>query len=107
MGSGDYSSGVQELEDALWLYFQEYDLCQAECEGIIQLLPDRDFYAVIAGWCVIFKNVQIINILTNEHLNDTKIFFKNKSKCKSCDFRIRNDSGSSVSSVCQHTSSFM
>uniref|UniRef100_A0A3B4GIX1 Synaptonemal complex protein SC65-like n=1 Tax=Pundamilia nyererei TaxID=303518 RepID=A0A3B4GIX1_9CICH len=41
-------SGVQELEEALWLYFQEYDLCQAECEGITQLLADRDFYAVIA-----------------------------------------------------------
>uniref|UniRef100_A0A3Q4MYD4 Prolyl 3-hydroxylase family member 4 (inactive) n=1 Tax=Neolamprologus brichardi TaxID=32507 RepID=A0A3Q4MYD4_NEOBR len=50
VGLGDYSSGVQELEEALWLYFQEYDLCQAECEGITQLLPDRDFYAVIAGW---------------------------------------------------------
>ncbi|CAI5658831.1 unnamed protein product [Oreochromis niloticus] len=48
VGLGDYSSSVQELEEALWLYFQEYDLCQAECEGITQLLPDRDFYAVIA-----------------------------------------------------------
>uniref|UniRef100_A0A3Q0RQY3 Prolyl 3-hydroxylase family member 4 (inactive) n=1 Tax=Amphilophus citrinellus TaxID=61819 RepID=A0A3Q0RQY3_AMPCI len=48
VGSGDYSSGVQKLEAALWIYLQEYDLCQAECEGVTQLSPDGDFYAVIA-----------------------------------------------------------
>lgn len=49
MSSGDYSSSVELLEDALRLYLQEYDLCQAECEGIGHLSADRDFYSLIAG----------------------------------------------------------
>ncbi|XP_026171941.1 endoplasmic reticulum protein SC65-like [Mastacembelus armatus] len=48
MSSGDYSSSVEHMEEALELYLHEYELCQADCEGIPQLLPDRDFYSVIA-----------------------------------------------------------
>lgn len=49
MSSGDYSSSVELLEEVLRLYLQEYDLCQAECEGIGHFSPDRDFYSLIAG----------------------------------------------------------
>ncbi|KAM3592084.1 uncharacterized protein V6R79_012376 [Siganus canaliculatus] len=45
--SGDYSSSIEHMEEALKLYLQEHDLCQADCEGLSQLSPDRDFYAVI------------------------------------------------------------
>ncbi|KAM9425846.1 endoplasmic reticulum protein SC65-like [Pholidichthys leucotaenia] len=48
VSSGDYSRSVDHLEEALRLYLQEYGLCQAECEGIAQLTPDRDFYEVLA-----------------------------------------------------------
>ncbi|XP_070707395.1 endoplasmic reticulum protein SC65-like [Pempheris klunzingeri] len=48
IGSGDYSGGVEHMEEALRLYLHEYDLCQADCEGISQLSPDTDFYTVIA-----------------------------------------------------------
>ncbi|KAI3365224.1 hypothetical protein L3Q82_010321 [Scortum barcoo] len=46
--SGDYSSSVEHMEEALRLYLHEHDLCQADCEGISQLSPDGDFYTVIA-----------------------------------------------------------
>ncbi len=49
ISAGDYSSGVELMEEALRLYLHEYDLCQADCEGISQLSPDSDFYSVIAG----------------------------------------------------------
>ncbi|XP_008296726.1 synaptonemal complex protein SC65-like [Stegastes partitus] len=49
VSSGDYSSSVEPLEETLSLYLEEFDLCQADCEEISQLLADRDFYAVIAG----------------------------------------------------------
>ncbi|XP_044033573.1 endoplasmic reticulum protein SC65-like [Siniperca chuatsi] len=48
ISSGDHSSGVDHMEEALRLYLHEYDLCQADCEGVGQLSPDSDFYAVIA-----------------------------------------------------------
>ncbi|XP_034715977.1 endoplasmic reticulum protein SC65-like [Etheostoma cragini] len=48
INSGEYSSGVEHMEEALRLYLLEYDLCQADCEGICQLPPHSDFYAVIA-----------------------------------------------------------
>uniref|UniRef100_A0A3P8TCQ9 Prolyl 3-hydroxylase family member 4 (inactive) n=1 Tax=Amphiprion percula TaxID=161767 RepID=A0A3P8TCQ9_AMPPE len=48
ISSGDYSSSVEQLEETLKLYLQEYDLCQSDCEDISQLSADRDFYAVIA-----------------------------------------------------------
>ncbi|XP_037546994.1 endoplasmic reticulum protein SC65-like [Nematolebias whitei] len=48
MSSGDYSSSVELLEEVLRLYLQEFDLCQAECEGIGHFSPDRDFYSLIA-----------------------------------------------------------
>ncbi|XP_049419637.1 endoplasmic reticulum protein SC65-like [Epinephelus fuscoguttatus] len=48
INSGDFSTGVEHMEDALRLYLHEYDLCQADCEGISQLTPHTDFYAVIA-----------------------------------------------------------
>uniref|UniRef100_A0A3Q3X8L6 Leprecan-like alpha-helical domain-containing protein n=1 Tax=Mola mola TaxID=94237 RepID=A0A3Q3X8L6_MOLML len=48
ISSADYSSGVEHLESALRLYLQEYDLCQADCEGIVQLSPDSSFYAAVA-----------------------------------------------------------
>ncbi|KAM4525454.1 endoplasmic reticulum protein SC65-like [Odontesthes bonariensis] len=48
VSSGNYSNSIEHLEEALRLYLHEYDLCQADCEGIGQLSPDRDFYAVIA-----------------------------------------------------------
>ncbi|XP_019120327.2 endoplasmic reticulum protein SC65 isoform X2 [Larimichthys crocea] len=48
INSGDYDGGVEHMEESLRLYLHEHDLCQADCEGIGQLLPDSDFYAVIA-----------------------------------------------------------
>ncbi|XP_034070291.1 endoplasmic reticulum protein SC65-like [Gymnodraco acuticeps] len=48
INSGDYSGGVKDMEEALRFYLLEFELCQADCEGISQLSPDRDFYAVIA-----------------------------------------------------------
>ncbi|XP_054454466.1 endoplasmic reticulum protein SC65-like [Anoplopoma fimbria] len=48
VNSGDYSSSVEHMEEALRLYLHEYDLCQADCEGISQLSTHSDFYAVIA-----------------------------------------------------------
>lgn len=35
------------MEEALRLYLQEHDLCQADCEGITPRSPDSDFYAFI------------------------------------------------------------
>ena len=52
--SGDYSSSVEHMEEALRLYLQEFDLCQADCEGISQLSPDTDFYTLIAGSYTVF-----------------------------------------------------
>ncbi|MED6235578.1 hypothetical protein ATANTOWER_029391 [Ataeniobius toweri] len=46
--SGNYNSSIEYLEEALRLYLQEYDLCQAECEGIGHFSSDRDFYALLA-----------------------------------------------------------
>ncbi|XP_068439223.1 endoplasmic reticulum protein SC65-like [Clinocottus analis] len=48
INAGDYSSSVGHMEGALRLYLHEYDLCQADCEGINQLPPHSDFYTVIA-----------------------------------------------------------
>ncbi|KAM4716367.1 cartilage-associated protein-like [Anableps anableps] len=45
---GNYSSSIEHLEEALRLYLQEYDLCQAECEGISHFPSDKDFYALLA-----------------------------------------------------------
>ncbi|MEQ2188935.1 hypothetical protein GOODEAATRI_020001, partial [Goodea atripinnis] len=47
--SGNYNSSIEHLEEALRLYLQEYDLCQAECEGIGHFSSDRDFYALLAA----------------------------------------------------------
>ncbi|KAM6897204.1 endoplasmic reticulum protein SC65-like [Xenentodon cancila] len=52
ISSGDYGSSIEHLEEALRLYLQEFDLCQASCEAISQLSPDKDFYTVIAEVCV-------------------------------------------------------
>lgn len=49
VSSGDYSSAAEHLEEALKLYLHECDLCWAECEGIVQLPTDSDFYAAVAG----------------------------------------------------------
>ncbi|XP_041671802.1 endoplasmic reticulum protein SC65-like [Cheilinus undulatus] len=49
VNSGDYSSSVGHMEEALRLYLREYNLCQADCEGISQLSPHSDFYTVVAG----------------------------------------------------------
>ncbi|MEQ2209896.1 hypothetical protein XENOCAPTIV_005533, partial [Xenoophorus captivus] len=46
--SGNYNSSIEHMEEALRLYLQEYDLCQAECEGIGNFSSDRDFYALLA-----------------------------------------------------------
>ncbi|XP_074518759.1 endoplasmic reticulum protein SC65-like [Halichoeres trimaculatus] len=46
--SGDFSSSVVHMEEALRLYLREFDLCQAECEGMSHLSADTDFYAAIA-----------------------------------------------------------
>ncbi|XP_060884838.1 endoplasmic reticulum protein SC65-like [Labrus mixtus] len=48
VNSGDYSDSVGHMEDALRLYLREFELCQADCEGISQLSPDSDLYTVIA-----------------------------------------------------------
>ncbi|XP_070847211.1 endoplasmic reticulum protein SC65-like [Chaetodon trifascialis] len=48
ISSGDYSSSIEHMEEALRLYLQEYELCQADCEGISQLSPDSDFYTIVA-----------------------------------------------------------
>ncbi|KAM8836108.1 endoplasmic reticulum protein SC65-like [Spinachia spinachia] len=49
--SGDYGRSVALMEEALRLYLDEYDLCQADCEGVDRLPPHRDFYAAIADVC--------------------------------------------------------
>ncbi|TKS89645.1 Synaptonemal complex protein SC65 [Collichthys lucidus] len=51
INSGDYDGGVEHMEKSLRLYLHEYDLCQADCEGISQLLPDSDFYAGHSSHC--------------------------------------------------------
>ncbi|XP_034563985.1 endoplasmic reticulum protein SC65-like [Notolabrus celidotus] len=56
LNSGNFSSSVDHMEEALRLYLREYGLCQAECEGISQLSTDNDFYAVIAD--VLFDVLQ-------------------------------------------------
>uniref|UniRef100_A0A8C6KUW2 Prolyl 3-hydroxylase family member 4 (inactive) n=1 Tax=Nothobranchius furzeri TaxID=105023 RepID=A0A8C6KUW2_NOTFU len=48
ISSGNYSSSVELLEEALRLYLEEYDLCQVDCEGISCVSSDRDFYVLIA-----------------------------------------------------------
>jgi len=63
VSSGNYSSSIEDLEEALKLYLHEYDLCQADCEGISQLSPDRDFYAVIAGQ---YASKILFSVLRNE-----------------------------------------
>ncbi|XP_032429478.1 endoplasmic reticulum protein SC65-like [Xiphophorus hellerii] len=45
---GKYSGGSERLEEALRLYLQEYDLCQAECDGIGHFSSHTDFYALLA-----------------------------------------------------------
>ncbi|XP_047465286.1 endoplasmic reticulum protein SC65-like [Mugil cephalus] len=66
VSSGDYSSGVELLEEALRLYLQEYDLCEADCEGLIgHLLADGDFYAVVAD---VYIDVLRCKLKCEEHL---------------------------------------
>ncbi|KAF7652609.1 hypothetical protein LDENG_00094540 [Lucifuga dentata] len=52
ISSGDYSSSVDHMEEALRLYLHEYELCQADCEGISRLTPGSDFYPAVADVCV-------------------------------------------------------
>ncbi|XP_076007676.1 endoplasmic reticulum protein SC65-like [Genypterus blacodes] len=42
IGSGDYSSSVDSMEEALRLYLLEYELCQADCRGVGQLSSGSD-----------------------------------------------------------------
>ncbi|KAM3859949.1 endoplasmic reticulum protein SC65-like [Diretmus argenteus] len=51
-GSGDYSSSIEHMEDALRLYLHEYELCQAECEWTSQPSAVSDVYPVLADACV-------------------------------------------------------
>lgn len=51
LNSGNYSGSVGLLEETLKLYLHEHDLCQRDCEGVIQLLPDVDFYTALSGLC--------------------------------------------------------
>lgn len=51
LNSGNYSGGVLLLEETLKLYLHEHDLCQSDCEGVVQLLPDADFSTALSGWC--------------------------------------------------------
>ncbi|XP_028332381.1 endoplasmic reticulum protein SC65-like [Gouania willdenowi] len=48
ISSGDYSTSIHYLEETLRLYLHEYDLCQADCEGVGKIPADKDFYALIA-----------------------------------------------------------
>lgn len=64
ISSGDYSGSVEHMEEALRLYLHEYDLCQADCEGISQLSPDSDFYTIIVGQYAVFKTAE------KEHQNE-------------------------------------
>uniref|UniRef100_UPI0037E8283E endoplasmic reticulum protein SC65-like n=1 Tax=Semicossyphus pulcher TaxID=241346 RepID=UPI0037E8283E len=65
VNSGDYSSSVEHMEEALRLYLHEHDLCQAVCEGISQLSPDSDFYTVIAD---VFVDVLQCQLKCEENL---------------------------------------
>ncbi|XP_015253511.1 PREDICTED: synaptonemal complex protein SC65-like [Cyprinodon variegatus] len=47
LDSGNYNSSVKRLEEALRLYLQEFDLCQAECEGINHFSSEMDFYELL------------------------------------------------------------
>eukprot|EP00066_Takifugu_rubripes_P000647 XP_003961304.1 PREDICTED: synaptonemal complex protein SC65-like [Takifugu rubripes] len=48
LNSGNFSGGVELLEETLKLYLHEHDLCQRDCEGIVHLLPDVDFYTALS-----------------------------------------------------------
>ncbi|XP_056152671.1 endoplasmic reticulum protein SC65-like [Lampris incognitus] len=49
ISSGDYSSSIDHMEKALRLYFKEYDMCQAECEGTNRPSQVKDLYPVLAA----------------------------------------------------------
>lgn len=55
VNSGDYSSAVDHLEEALRLYLHECDLCRADCESVVPLPSDTDYYAVLAGSWNVFR----------------------------------------------------
>lgn len=63
--SGDYSSSIELLEETLRLYLHEFDLCQAQCEGISQLPADRDFHAVIAD---VYRDILKCKLKCEENL---------------------------------------
>uniref|UniRef100_A0A3Q2P8A7 Prolyl 3-hydroxylase family member 4 (inactive) n=1 Tax=Fundulus heteroclitus TaxID=8078 RepID=A0A3Q2P8A7_FUNHE len=63
--SGNFSSSIERLEEALKLYLQEYDLCQAECEGLSHFSSDRDFYALLAD---VYIDMLKCKIKCEEHL---------------------------------------
>ncbi|KAF6724990.1 Synaptonemal complex protein SC65 [Oryzias melastigma] len=48
VASGDFSGAVDDLEDALKIYLQEFHLCQSDCEGICPLSAATDFYTLTA-----------------------------------------------------------
>ncbi|RVE59461.1 hypothetical protein OJAV_G00188750 [Oryzias javanicus] len=48
VASGEFSSAVDHLEDALKIYLQEFQLCQSDCEGVRPLPAATDFYTLAA-----------------------------------------------------------
>ncbi|XP_004078324.1 endoplasmic reticulum protein SC65-like [Oryzias latipes] len=48
VASGEFSSGVDHLEEALKLYLEEFNLCQSDCEGTCQPSTAADFYTLTA-----------------------------------------------------------
>ncbi|KAJ0060359.1 hypothetical protein NL108_010136, partial [Boleophthalmus pectinirostris] len=47
VNSEDYNLSIDQLEKALKLYLNEFELCQYECEGVSHIPPDQDLYATI------------------------------------------------------------
>lgn len=47
--NGDFSNSARNMEQAITLYFDLYDLCLVGCEGSYEIVEYKDFYATLAG----------------------------------------------------------
>lgn len=46
--NGDFSNSARNMEQAITLYFDLYDLCLVGCEGSYEIVEYKDFYATLA-----------------------------------------------------------
>lgn len=66
VNSGDYSSAVDHLEEALRLYLHECDLCRADCEVVVPLPPATDYYMVLAGQSSVSKKESLRGVYSEQ-----------------------------------------